>query len=101
MNPAGIVGALNYYEDGITPYMLFFKDGVVSEKFVSTLIPALGQFVLFLLFFPPISPSPLIPNCPCGNVNLHSSLLSVTSSQMAPQADGFPHQKKKKILHHG
>lgn len=38
MNPAGIAGALNYYEDGITPYMLFFKDGVVSEKFVSTLM---------------------------------------------------------------
>lgn len=35
MNPVGIAGALNYYEDGITPYMLFFKDGVVSEKFVS------------------------------------------------------------------
>ncbi|XP_003962088.1 translationally-controlled tumor protein homolog [Takifugu rubripes] len=33
MNPSGIAGALNYYEDGITPYMLFFKDGVVSEKF--------------------------------------------------------------------
>uniref|UniRef100_H3CFQ0 Translationally-controlled tumor protein homolog n=1 Tax=Tetraodon nigroviridis TaxID=99883 RepID=H3CFQ0_TETNG len=32
MNPAGIVGALNYREDGITPYMLFFKDGLLSEK---------------------------------------------------------------------
>lgn len=45
MNPAGIAGALNYYEDGITPYLLFFKDGVVSEKFVSTFA--------FSLFFPP------------------------------------------------
>lgn len=47
MNPSGIAGALNYYEDGITPYMLFFKDGVVSEKFVSTLIPTGGQRFLF------------------------------------------------------
>lgn len=28
---------LNYRPDGITPYMLFFKDGVISEKCVSTL----------------------------------------------------------------
>lgn len=53
MNPEGITGALNYYEDGITPYMLFFKDGVVCEKFVSTLIPAVGQCFLFV--FSPIS----------------------------------------------
>lgn len=43
MNPAGIAGALNYYEDGVTPYMLFFKDGVVSEKFVSTVVPAIDS----------------------------------------------------------
>jgi len=32
MNPDGMVGLLNYREDGITPYMLFFKDGLVAEK---------------------------------------------------------------------
>jgi len=32
MDPTGIVGALNYREDGITPYMLFYKDGLVLEK---------------------------------------------------------------------
>uniref|UniRef100_A0A3Q3W6K4 Translationally-controlled tumor protein homolog n=1 Tax=Mola mola TaxID=94237 RepID=A0A3Q3W6K4_MOLML len=36
MNPAGTVGALNYREDGVTPYMLFYKDGLIWEKFVST-----------------------------------------------------------------
>nr|BAN82748.1 translationally-controlled tumor protein [Oplegnathus fasciatus] len=32
MNPEGMVGLLNYREDGITPYMLFFKDGLLVEK---------------------------------------------------------------------
>jgi hypothetical protein len=31
----GMVALMNYREDGITPYMLFFKDGVVEEKVVS------------------------------------------------------------------
>ena len=26
---------MNFREDGITPYMLFFKDGLVEEKCVS------------------------------------------------------------------
>ncbi|XP_060944441.1 translationally-controlled tumor protein homolog [Limanda limanda] len=33
MNPDGMVGLLDYREDGITPYMLFFKDGLEVEKF--------------------------------------------------------------------
>jgi len=33
MNPEGMVGLLDYREDGITPYMLFFKDGLLIEKF--------------------------------------------------------------------
>ncbi|MBS2599736.1 hypothetical protein KFY57_26775, partial [Salmonella enterica subsp. enterica serovar Typhimurium] len=32
MNHDGIVGLLNYREDGITPYMVFFKDGLEIEK---------------------------------------------------------------------
>lgn len=36
MNPEGMVGLLDYREDGITPYMLFFKDGLLVEKCVST-----------------------------------------------------------------
>lgn len=35
MNPDGMVGLLNYRQDGITPYMLFFKDGLLIEKCVS------------------------------------------------------------------
>ncbi|KAI3356104.1 hypothetical protein L3Q82_017368, partial [Scortum barcoo] len=34
MNPEGMVGLLNYREDGITPYMIFFKDGLEAEKCV-------------------------------------------------------------------
>lgn len=33
-NPDGHVALLDYREDGITPYMLFFKDGVREEKYV-------------------------------------------------------------------
>ncbi|XP_067896288.1 translationally-controlled tumor protein homolog [Heterodontus francisci] len=32
MNCDGMVALLNYREDGITPYMLFFKDGLEIEK---------------------------------------------------------------------
>uniref|UniRef100_UPI00398F49BF translationally-controlled tumor protein homolog n=1 Tax=Pristiophorus japonicus TaxID=55135 RepID=UPI00398F49BF len=32
MNNDGMVGLLNYREDGITPYMIFFKDGLEIEK---------------------------------------------------------------------
>ena len=35
---------LNYREDGITPYMLFWKDGLIEEKVVC------AQFYLFLSF---------------------------------------------------
>jgi len=32
MNPDGAVGLLDYREDGVTPFMLFFKDGLELEK---------------------------------------------------------------------
>ncbi|CAK6966315.1 translationally-controlled tumor protein homolog [Scomber scombrus] len=32
MDPEGMVGLLDYREDGITPFMLFFKDGLEVEK---------------------------------------------------------------------
>ncbi|XP_035661523.1 translationally-controlled tumor protein homolog [Branchiostoma floridae] len=31
-NCEGMVALLDYMEDGVTPYMLFFKDGLVQEK---------------------------------------------------------------------
>lgn len=30
-----MIALLNYREDGITPYMLFFRDGLIEEKQVS------------------------------------------------------------------
>ncbi|KAE8626190.1 hypothetical protein XENTR_v10006544 [Xenopus tropicalis] len=32
MNPDGMVALLDYREDGVTPFMIFFKDGLISEK---------------------------------------------------------------------
>ena len=32
MNPNGMVALLDYREDGVTPYMIFFKDGLEMEK---------------------------------------------------------------------
>ncbi|ELW62540.1 Translationally-controlled tumor protein [Tupaia chinensis] len=32
MNPDCMVTLLNYREDGVTPYMIFFKDGLEMEK---------------------------------------------------------------------
>ncbi|KAM4796094.1 translationally-controlled tumor protein [Rhinophrynus dorsalis] len=33
MNPDGMVALLDFREDGITPYLTFFKDGLELEKF--------------------------------------------------------------------
>ena len=33
INPEGSTGFLNFEEDGVTPYMLFFKHGLVEEKY--------------------------------------------------------------------
>ena len=35
MGEGGMIALMNYREDGVTPFMLFFKDGVVEEKVVS------------------------------------------------------------------
>ncbi|KAB1262867.1 Translationally-controlled tumor protein [Camelus dromedarius] len=32
MNPDGMVALLDYRENGVTPYMIFFKDGLEMEK---------------------------------------------------------------------
>ncbi|TNN79343.1 Translationally-controlled tumor [Liparis tanakae] len=32
MHPEGMMALLDYREDGITPFMLFFKDGLIVEK---------------------------------------------------------------------
>uniref|UniRef100_A0A7N4NHE0 Translationally-controlled tumor protein n=4 Tax=Metatheria TaxID=9263 RepID=A0A7N4NHE0_SARHA len=32
MNPDGMVALLDFREDGVTPYMIFFKDGLEMEK---------------------------------------------------------------------
>uniref|UniRef100_A0A2K5PUY4 Translationally-controlled tumor protein n=1 Tax=Cebus imitator TaxID=2715852 RepID=A0A2K5PUY4_CEBIM len=34
INPDGMVAPLDYREDGVTPYMIFFKDGLEMEKSV-------------------------------------------------------------------
>ena len=35
LDGGGMVALMNFREDGVTPYMVFFKDGVVEEKVVS------------------------------------------------------------------
>ena len=37
MNTDGMVALLGWREDGVTPYMLFWKHGLVEEKVVSEL----------------------------------------------------------------
>ena len=33
MNPDGMVALLDYREDGVSPFMIFFKDGLEMEKY--------------------------------------------------------------------
>ena len=35
MNEDGMIALMNFREDGVTPYMLFWKDGLLEEKVVS------------------------------------------------------------------
>ena len=32
MNPDGAMGFMNYEEDGVTPYLIFFKHSLVENK---------------------------------------------------------------------
>ena len=32
MDPDGMVALLDYHKDGVTPYVIFFKDGLEMEK---------------------------------------------------------------------
>ena len=32
LNPDGMVALLDYRDDGVTPFMIFFKDGLEMEK---------------------------------------------------------------------
>lgn len=43
MNPDGMVALLDFREDGVTPYMIFFKDGLEIEKCVSTEVGECAQ----------------------------------------------------------
>ena len=45
MAPHGAVGLLDFREDGITPFMLFFKDGLEMEKCVSVALSFVGVHV--------------------------------------------------------
>lgn len=45
----GMVAILDYEEDGMTPFMLFFIDGVVEEKFVSVIMLKLFYFFVSLV----------------------------------------------------
>jgi hypothetical protein len=38
MNPLGMLGMLDFREDGVTPFMIFFKDGLEVEKVVRIFI---------------------------------------------------------------
>ena len=38
MNPEGMCALMDFREDGVTPYMLFFKDGLEEEKVVIILL---------------------------------------------------------------
>ncbi|MXQ84689.1 hypothetical protein E5288_WYG016678 [Bos mutus] len=55
MNPDGMVALLDYREDGVTPYMIFFKDGLEMEKCDSS---------IFLLKC--LRHKPLVPAVPYG-----------------------------------
>ena len=50
MDTEGMVVLLNYREDGTTPYLVFFKDGLEVVKLVCSLIPAQTRVLLGVWF---------------------------------------------------
>ena len=54
MDPDGMVVLLNYREDGTTPYLVYFKDGLKIEKVVCILLSQL--LMLSKNVFSPLSP---------------------------------------------
>ena len=47
LNPDGMVALMDYREDGVTPYMWFFVDGLVEEKMVRMFGQQMGVVVRF------------------------------------------------------
>ena len=47
MDPSGMCALMDYREDGCTPYMIFFKDGLIEEKVVSVLAMSRKKVFLF------------------------------------------------------
>lgn len=49
MDPEGMVVLLNYREDGTTPYLVYFKDGLKIEKVVC--VPSSFKLLMILVNF--------------------------------------------------
>lgn len=54
MNPDGSIALLDFRPDGVTPYMLFFKDGLELEKCVSVVFVKAKGGALRLLLSEPV-----------------------------------------------
>ena len=50
MNPDGMIALMDFRDDG-SPYMWFFKDGLVEEKVVSTSYSLALAYVNFIAIF--------------------------------------------------
>ncbi len=46
MNPEGLVALLDYREDGVTPFFIFFKDGLIEEKCVRSTHFVVSNFLV-------------------------------------------------------
>lgn len=75
MNVEGMVGMLNYRADGVTPYMLFFKDGVIGEKCVSTWqnLKTEARHVVFCVLLHDFYSKPSLASNEMANPNFWSS----------------------------
>lgn len=75
MNPDGMVALLDFREDGVTPYMIFFKDGLEIEKCVSTDLTWVNVPKYMVSSFITCCPVPLLKlNSSCQFKNLKLSV---------------------------
>lgn len=77
MNPDGMVALLDFREDGVTPYMIFFKDGLEIEKCVSTDSSQAHSYVMALYMHHVFCPVPAENSCQFENSKVCVSVAQI------------------------
>ncbi|ELK10046.1 Translationally-controlled tumor protein [Pteropus alecto] len=91
MNPDGMVALLDYREDGVTPYMIFFKDGLEMEKCKARITSLMLSVVMSLLLVVASGAQAVV--CVGGGA-VDEGLFSVWEASSAFEQEGYAGVKR-------